>query len=1307
MDGGKKVWAPHATDGFILGTIADISETDITVEPLNKEKAIKTSYSNVFPAEDDTDKRLEDNSALMYLNEATLLNNTKNQYKHDQIYTYVATILIAVNPYHDIPNLYSSEVIKKYKGKSLGTMPPHVFAIGDLALREMRKTRSSQSIIVSGESGAGKTESTKYILRYLTESVQAAGSSPASSVNSIEQRIVEANPLLESFGNAKTTRNNNSSRFGKFVEVHYNERFQVVGGHVSHYLLEKSRITSTHNPNERSYHVFYRLCAGAPQALRQKLALSAPDQFHYLKHGCTSYFINSPYTMSALDKSAKSKEFLKHGSLSDPVMDDVADFGRMETAMRQVGLSDTEITDIFRVVAGVLHLGNIEFDQSAGAEDGSKISSNSTAAVNNTCKMLGFEPSELSRCLTSKMMQSGKAKGTVYMVPLKVKAATNARDALAKSIYSHLFDFIVGRVNECFPFSKSEHFIGVLDIAGFEYFQENSFEQFCINYCNEKLQQFFNLRTLKQEQELYQREGLGVNTIEFTDNQDCIDLVELKSLGIIDIMNEEMKLPKPNAEHFTTQVHSKHKDNFRLQTPRKSRLALYKSWRDEEGFLIRHFAGAVCYTTDQFLEKNNDALHASLEAVVCESSDAFVQKLFDEEVKGGSSSGGKLNFISVSSKFRSQLEVLMKKLEATGAHFIRCIKPNSKMVKGTFEGASVLSQLQCSGVVSALKVMESGFPCRVPFVELYSLYKNNLPPKIAKLDPRLFCKALFKAIGMNNNDFRFGSSKIFFRPGKFAEFDSIMKTDDKEHLMALIDKVAHWLICAKWKKAIYGAWEVIKLRNKIRYRMHARVQIQKTIRMFLAIRKFRPMYRGLAKVSSIRSAIENCRAIVNSIKGSSANKDAFNKEVDSLYKQMNDLQLKIKSGKLTKFEQIDAGYRTLVSSVEATASGLQSKRKEIEAAEERRLKEIERQMEEEKKRRAKEEAERLAAEKEKRERAEMEAKRKAEEEAEKEREKERERIRKQKEEELRVQEEQEKAEQARIAALLEQERRDRELAERLAREMQQEQTSATTPQQKQLAVVVEESPNTTPVRPPLQRGSGEMSRRFESAFKKYDLISYTYAELRDTINTSCDIELLEACREEFHRRLKVYHNWKANQASRNQSAAAAAGGSSKDGKGPAAQSSNEQRAPKDVVDHVKQQKQNAQALPNSAQPKKAQSQNAKTDKVQRYFRVPFIRPCDVGKDPQFRQKGWWFAHFDGDWVARQLELHPNKPPILLVAGKDDMRMCELQLAETGLTTKKGAEVLCKDFEDVWNYYGGPAYVKEAIKQGQVRADFIK
>jgi len=272
MDGGKKVWVPHPTDGFIMGRIVDIGADTITVEPFGSKQTVSAPYDRVFPAEEYDNKDVEDNCALMYLNEATLLNNIKLRYMKNAIYSYVANILIAINPYFEIPGLYDGNSIKNYQGKSLGTMPPHVFAIADKAYRDMKTQRLSQSVIVSGESGAGKTESTKYILKYLTESW-------GNHTTPIEKRIVESNPLLEAFGNAKTVRNNNSSRFGKFVEIHFDNKYMVCGGYVSHYLLEKSRIC-TQSKEERNYHIFYRMCAGAPDDLRAKLKLGAPDQYN-------------------------------------------------------------------------------------------------------------------------------------------------------------------------------------------------------------------------------------------------------------------------------------------------------------------------------------------------------------------------------------------------------------------------------------------------------------------------------------------------------------------------------------------------------------------------------------------------------------------------------------------------------------------------------------------------------------------------------------------------------------------------------------------------------------------------------------------------------------------------------------------------------------------------------------------------------------------------------------------------------------------------------------------------------------------
>ncbi|XP_057593980.1 unconventional myosin-VI isoform X6 [Hippopotamus amphibius kiboko] len=1243
MEDGKPVWAPHPTDGFQMGNIVDIGPDSLTIEPLNqKGKTFLALINQVFPAEEDSKKDVEDNCSLMYLNEATLLHNIKVRYSKDRIYTYVANILIAVNPYFDIPKIYSSETIKSYQGKSLGTKPPHVFAIADKAFRDMKVLKMSQSIIVSGESGAGKTENTKFVLRYLTESYGTG--------QDIDDRIVEANPLLEAFGNAKTVRNNNSSRFGKFVEIHFNEKSSVVGGFVSHYLLEKSRIC-VQGKEERNYHIFYRLCAGASEDVRERLHLSSPDNFRYLNRGCTRYFANKETDKQIL-QNRKSPEYLKAGSLKDPLLDDHGDFIRMCTAMKKIGLDDEEKLDLFRVVAGVLHLGNIDFEEAGSTSGGCNLKNKSTQSLEYCAELLGLDQDDLRVSLTTRVMltTAGGTKGTVIKVPLKVEQANNARDALAKTVYSHLFDHVVNRVNQCFPFETSSYFIGVLDIAGFEYFEHNSFEQFCINYCNEKLQQFFNERILKEEQELYQREGLGVNEVHYVDNQDCIDLVEAKLVGILDILDEENRLPQPSDQHFTSAVHQQHKDHFRLSIPRKSKLAVHRNIRDDEGFLIRHFAGAVCYETTQFVEKNNDALHMSLESLICESRDKFIRELFESSTnnnKDTKQKAGKLSFISVGNKFKTQLNLLLDKLRSTGASFIRCIKPNLKMTSHDFEGAQILSQLQCSGMVSVLDLMQGGFPSRASFHELYNMYKKYMPDKLARLDPRLFCKALFKALGLNEIDYKFGLTKVFFRPGKFAEFDQIMKSDP-DHLAELVKRVNHWLICSRWKKVQWCSLSVIKLKNKIKYRAEACIKMQKTIRMWLCKRRHKPRIDGLIKVGTLKTRLDKFNEVVSALKDG---KPEMNKQVKNLEISIDSLMAKIKSTMMTR-EQIQKEYDALVKSSEVLLSALQKKKQQEEEAE--RLRRIQEEMEKERKRREEDEQRRRKEEEERRMKLEMEAKRKQEEEERKKREDDEKRIQAEVEAQLARQREEESQQQA----VLEQERRDRELALRIA--------------QSEAELISDEAQ----ADPALRRGPAVQATKAAAGTKKHDLSKWKYAELRDTINTSCDIELLAACREEFHRRLKVYHAWKSKNKKRN--------------------TETEQRAPKSVTDYAQQ---------NPAAQLPARQQEIEMNRQQRFFRIPFIRPADQYKDPQNKKKGWWYAHFDGPWIARQMELHPDKPPILLVAGKDDMEMCELNLEETGLTRKRGAEILPRRFEEIWERCGGIQYLQKAIESRQARPTY--
>nr|XP_020496390.1 unconventional myosin-VI isoform X3 [Labrus bergylta] len=1243
MEDGKPVWAPHPTDGFQLGMIVDIGADTLTIEPLNqKGKTFLAPMSQVFPAEDDVNKLVDDNCSLMYLNEATLLNNVRVRYNKDHIYTYVANILIAVNPYNDIPKLYGAESLKSYRGKSLGTLPPHVYAIADKAYRDMKVLKMSQSIIVSGESGAGKTENTKFVLRYLTTTY--------GSGQDIDERIVEANPLLEAFGNAKTVRNNNSSRFGKFVEIHFNEKNAVVGGFVSHYLLEKSRICMQ-SSEERNYHIFYRLCAGASDDIKKRLHLDSPDSFRYLNRGCTRYFASKDSDKQIMQnrKSPEDNKHLKVGALKDPLLDDQGDFNRMCGAMKKIGLDDTEKLDLFRVVAGVLHLGNIDFEETGSSSGGCVLKNQSGQTLEYCADLLGLDKDDLRVSLTTRVMltTAGGAKGTVIKVPLKVEQANNARDALAKAVYSRLFDHVVKRVNQCFPFKTSSNFIGVLDIAGFEYFEHNSFEQFCINYCNEKLQQFFNERILKEEQELYQKEGLGVNEVHYVDNQDCIDLVEAKLVGVLDILDEENRLPQPSDQHFALAVHSKHKDHFRLTVPRKSKLTIHRNLRDDEGFIIRHFAGAVCYETTRFVEKNNDALHMSLESLVSESKDKFVRELFENSntAKDSKQKAGKLSFISVGNKFKTQLNLLLEKLRSTGSSFIRCVKPNLKMVSHQFEGALILSQLQCSGMVSVLDLMQGGFPSRAPFHELYNMYKQYMPDKLTRLNPRLFCKALFKALGLNDNDFKFGLTRVFFRPGKFAEFDQIMKSDP-DHLAELLKKVNTWLLCSRWKKVQWCSLSVIKLRNKMSYRASACIKIQKTVRMWLCKKKHKPRIDGMVKVRGLKKHMERFNEVVNGLK---EGKQEMAKKVQELAASIDALSAKIKSTLMT-WKEIDTEYQGLVKRSEQLLSSMQKKKQEQEESE--RLKHIEEEMEKERKRRDKEEQRRKQEEADRRLKAEMEIKRKLEEEDRKKREGEEKVI----QAELDIQLALEREEQVQRSAILEQERRDRELAMRIA--------------QSEAELITEEGQ----IDASLRRGPQVQATKAAAGVKKYDLSKWKYAELRDVINTSCDIELLAACREEFHRRLKVYHAWKSKNKKRTD-----------DG--------SDQRAPKSVTDYAEQ---------NPAPPVTAQHQEVAMNRQQRYFRIPFIRPADQYKDPQNKKKGWWYAHFDGPWIARQMELHPDKRPIVLVAGKDDMEMCELSLEETGLTRKRGAEILPRQFEEIWERCDGIQYLKRAIENKQAR-----
>ncbi|CAF4851043.1 unnamed protein product [Rotaria sp. Silwood1] len=1230
LNDNKPIWIRDDEHGFLLGKIIDIGSDNVTVQLINNRTTKVVPYDSIFQAEE-YDKDVDDNCALMYLNEATLLNNIRRRYKKDLIYTYVANILIAINPYKQLSSLYSIDAIKRYNGKSLGIMPPHVYAIGDKAYRDMRRVKQSQSIIISGESGAGKTESAKYVLRYLTESYGVHN-------GQIEDRINESNPLLEAFGNAKTTRNNNSSRFGKFIEVHFNNKHRVVGGYISHYLLEKSRVC-VQSKDERNYHIFYQLCAGASESTRRELRLSSPDNFHYLNRGCTQYFCNSQ-AEKLLSKTSRSQDFISKGPLHDPQIDDLNNFNECNQSMDQMGLTTQDKLNIYSTVAAVLHVGNIDFeDNPESTKGGCKITSTTEKSLSITAEMLGLDQNDLRNALITRVLMTkttSRSKETVIPVPLKVHEAQNARDALAKAIYIRLFDQIVAFVNKSIPFSSSTAYIGILDIAGFEYFPINSFEQFCTNYCNEKLQQFFNERILKEEQLLYEKEGLGLKKISYIDNQDCID--------------EESKLPTPRPEHFTNEVYNRNKDHPRLNFPRKSKLRTSRGIRDDEGFLVQHFAGSVVYSTAQFIEKNNDALHVSLLSLAQESRNSFIKKLFSKASEH-EQSVGKLNFISVGSKFRSQLSDLLNKLRQTDISFIRCIKPNLQMVPNLFEGGQILSQLQCSGMVSVLDLMQQGFPSRTQFSELYGMYKSYLPKELAKLDPRLFCKALFKALNLHDTDFKFGLTKVFFRPGKFAEFDEIMKSDPK-NLAVLISKVKKWILWTRWKKAQWCVLSVIKLKNKILYRRQCLVDIQRHIRMHLVYKRYASQIRDLVKVKALYEQVSSMEKIVRQMK---FNKEKVYKSVQKLRQRIDQLINEI-TNRSVNSTYIDNAYNELVSLIDREFRRLKHVLAQQEIKEEEHLKKIQMELEHEKtkkiaeKKRLEQEQEefrqRSAIAQHQREQAQLESKLTADE------------TKYQKKHQV-----SQTDEEGRFAEINERERRDYDLARRLALETGDE---ADLPQLQQ----------------PYRRLINQ----------KYNLNRYSYSELRDLINTSCDWELLQACREELHQRVKLFYAWKSKNQKRKNSFALNNRMDEVD-----------EQASKDILNNIAPPSMTGGASTSIASIKKvgqlmtANSKKSSSGKVgeQRYFRVPFNRPNDQNRDTHVEQKkkGWWYAHFDGKWIARQMEIHPNQKPVLLVAGVDDINMCDLSLDDTGLASKKGAEIFESDFEQEWLKHNGREYLK--------------
>ncbi|ODN02660.1 Myosin-VIIa [Orchesella cincta] len=733
---------------------------------------------------------VEDMISLGDLHEAGILRNLLIRYNENLIYTYTGSILVAVNPYQILP-IYTAEQIKLYKDKKIGELPPHIFAIGDNSYANMKRYGQDQCIVISGESGAGKTESTKLILQYL-----AAISGKHSW---IEQQILEANPILEAFGNAKTIRNDNSSRFGKYIDIHFNKGGVIEGAKIEQYLLEKSRIVSQ-NPDERNYHIFYCMLAGLTKEEKAKLSLSEPTQYRYLTGG---------------------------KCITCEGRDDAAEFSDIRSAMKVLMFSDPEIWEILKVLSALLHLGNIKSKGTIiNNLDATEISDSSH--VETTASLIGVNRQSLIEALTTKTIF---AHGETVVSTMSREQAVDVRDAFAKGIYGRLFVWIVSKINSAIfhPRGGVHMSIGVLDIFGFENFESNSFEQFCINYANENLQQFFVRHIFKLEQEEYNLEGISWRHIEFVDNQEALDLIAIKQLNIMSLVDEESRFPKGTDTTMLAKLHKAHSSNRNYLKPKSDINA---------SFGFNHFAGVVFYDARGFLEKNRDTFSGDLLQLIEISGNKFLQMLFHDDIAMGNETRKRAP--TLSSQFKKSLDALMKTLSSCSPFFIRCIKPNELKKPMLFDRELCCRQLRYSGMMETIRIRRAGYPIRHTFrefVERYRFLISGVPPA-----HKTECKAATSRICaavLGKTDYQLGKTKVFLKDAH----DLFL---EQERDRVLTKKI---LILQRNIKAWYYRRRFTRMRSSA-------VIIQKHVRGYLQRRRYLKMRNGYMRLQAlIRSRV--------------------------------------------------------------------------------------------------------------------------------------------------------------------------------------------------------------------------------------------------------------------------------------------------------------------------------------------------------------------------------------------------------------------------------------------------------------------
>ncbi|XP_033248668.1 myosin heavy chain, muscle isoform X35 [Drosophila miranda] len=807
-DSKKSCWVPDEKEGYLLGEIK-ATKGDIVSVGLPGGESRDFKKDQLQQVNPPKYEKAEDMSNLTYLNDASVLHNLRQRYYHKLIYTYSGLFCVAINPYKRYP-VYTNRCAKMYRGKRRNEVPPHIFAISDGAYVDMLTNHVNQSMLITGESGAGKTENTKKVIAYFaTVGASTKKEDPeAKKKGSLEDQVVQTNPVLEAFGNAKTVRNDNSSRFGKFIRIHFGPTGKLAGADIETYLLEKARVISQQSL-ERSYHIFYQIMSGSVAGVKEYCLLS-----------------NNIYDY----------RIVSQGKTTIPSVNDSEEWLAVDQAFDILGFTKQEKEDVYRITAAVMHMGGMKFKQRGreeqaeqdGEEEGGRVS-----------KLFGCDPAELYKNLLKPRIKVGNEFVTQGR---NVQQVSNSIGALCKGVFDRLFKWLVKKCNETLDTKqKRQHFIGVLDIAGFEIFDYNGFEQLCINFTNEKLQQFFNHHMFVLEQEEYQREGIEWTFIDFgMDLQMCIDLIE-KPMGILSILEEESMFPKATDQTFSEKLTNTHLGKSApFQKPKPP-----KPGQQAAHFAIGHYAGCVSYNITGWLEKNKDPLNDTVVDQFKKSQNKLLIEIFadhpgqsggGEQAKGGRGKKGG-GFATVSSAYKEQLNSLMAILRSTQPHFVRCIIPNEMKQPGLVDAHLVMHQLTCNGVLEGIRICRKGFPNRMVYPDFKMRYKIMCPKQLQGVEKdKKAADIIIKFIDLPEDQYRLGNTKVFFRAGVLGQMEEFR--DER------LGKIMSWM--QAWARGYLSRKGFKKLQEQ---RVALKV-VQRNLRKYLQLRTW-PWYKLWQKVKPL------------------------------------------------------------------------------------------------------------------------------------------------------------------------------------------------------------------------------------------------------------------------------------------------------------------------------------------------------------------------------------------------------------------------------------------------------------------------